>query len=127
MSSKPDDPASNEGAAAEPTAEPAKPTIDESDNEDGEEVEGEEAAPATTKKKKKSKRKRIKTAVGLGGDATEDDKRKGIEKAMGGLSNDQIQELLLSNPALAAQLNESAGGSSGGSVVEQIKRLKVSF
>ena len=58
-------------------------------------------------KKKKSKKKRIKAALGVGGDGTND--KEGIEKALGGLSKDQIQQLLELNPGLAAQLRENAG------------------
>ena len=124
-SSKPDDPALTQAAAEELITESKAANV-ESENEN--ENEDEHAAEGSgTQAKKKSKKKRIKAALGVGGDSAHDGKE-GIEKALGGLSKSQIQELLELNPGLAAQLRENAGVSgdfTGASMADQLKRLKV--
>jgi glycylpeptide N-tetradecanoyltransferase len=127
-SSKSDDPASTQAAAEEVIAE-SKAVNVESENENENENEDEHALEGSgaQAKKKKSKKKRIKAALGVGSDGVHDGKE-GIEKALGGLSKSQIQDLLELNPGLAAQLRENAGASgdlTGASMADQLKRLKV--
>ena len=125
-SSKPDDPASTQAAAEELITESKAANV-ESENENENEDEHAAEGSGTQAKKKKSKKKRIKAALGVGGDSAHDGKE-GIEKALGGLSKSQIQELLELNPGLAAQLRENAGVSgdfTGASMADQLKRLKV--
>lgn len=95
-----------------------QPTVEsdaESDNDDADadaqHAEGSQAgSEAAKKKKKKSKRKKLKEALtGKSGESQGDGK-----KAIGGLTQQQISELMQLNPALAQELAAS-GSSQGGS------------
>lgn len=131
--SKIDDPKGKQKAAEEAIAEvKADPTAKvESDNEDEHEEDTAAAytpASGAAAKKKKSKKKRLKAA--LTGKSSEDTSSGGsrdeIQKAVSGLSNDQISEILKMNPALAEQLGVGQNADlSGTKVTESLKRLKL--
>lgn len=134
--SKLDDPAGKQKAAEEvieeAKADPSTSAKVESDNE--EEEHGEDAgivgtpASGAVAKKKKSKKKRIKAALtGKSSEGTSSGGSRGeIEKAVSGLSNDQISEILKMNPALAEQLGVGKDGDlSGSKATESLKRLKL--
>ncbi|KAJ0165923.1 Glycylpeptide N-tetradecanoyltransferase [Colletotrichum tanaceti] len=120
--SKPLDPAVKEAndALAEATdkgkGKGKEPEV-ESDEEDAEEDVPEEAAPGASaagakKKKKKSKRKKVKEA--LTGQPSDPEQK--IKEAIGGLTPQQLTELLSLNPALA---NELGVGSSSNKSAEE--------
>lgn len=112
----------------QPTAE-----SDAESDQDGAEADATEApqagSEAAKKKKKKSKRKKIRDALTGKFDSQGDGK-----KAIGGLSQQQISELMQLNPALAHELAQS-GSSQGGSsssvaqdpakMVEALKKLNL--
>jgi len=113
------------------SAESAPPAQVESENEeDNEELEAAEstAAAGAGGKKKKSKRKRIKAALTGGGSSdagpSREDEKEKISKAVGGLSKDQIAQLLSLNPALAREI---AGDKdlSAKETVEAFKKLNL--
>jgi hypothetical protein len=129
MASKPDDPASTQAAADEVIAE-SKTSHAEVESENEEEDSPQPGGSSPAAKKKKSKKKRIKAALGMKGDAASDSagkQKEDISKAMAGLSNGQIQELLSMNPSLAQELaaNSDGGDLTGASIAEQMKKLKV--
>lgn len=115
--SKPVDPAVDQAEEAlENAVEEAKGK--EHQVESDEEEEDDDAPDATTtaeaggagKKKKKSKRKKIKEAIG-GAPQPSGDPEQDLKKAIGGLTPQQIQELLTLNPALAQELGTAVGSS----------------
>jgi glycylpeptide N-tetradecanoyltransferase len=131
--SKPVDPAAEQAAQTLASmAETKAPTVEsdgDSEHDDAHPAAGSVAASeAAKKKKKKSKRKKIKEA--LSGNAQTD-----IQKAIGGLTPQQISELVQLNPALAQELasegkGEAGSSSIGGGVdhasaVEALKRLNL--
>lgn len=104
--SKVNDPATAQKAAEEVIAESQDPQV-ESDNEEEQDEAPSTETPASgaAAKKKKSKKKRIKAALtGKSSEESGSGSRDEISKAVGGLSKDQIQELLKMNPALAREL-----------------------
>lgn len=133
MASKPDDPSSTKAAADEVVAESTNNAQVESEDEDEPEETPQNAATETSnpaKKKKKSKKKRIKAALGMGGDGAADspDKQKEkLSKAVAGMSQDQIQQLLSMNPSLAQEISANSGGGdlTADVVAEHMKRMKV--
>ena len=134
MASKPDDSASTKAAAEDLIAETTPNAHVESEDEDEAEAadapQGTAETSAPAKKKKKSKKKRIKTALGMGGDGAADsaDKQKEkISKAVAGMSQEQVQQLLALNPSLAQELSANTDGRdlTGASLAEGMKRMKV--
>jgi glycylpeptide N-tetradecanoyltransferase len=131
--SKIDDPKGKQKAAEEAIEEvKANPTAKvESDNEDEHEEDTAAAdtpASGAAAKKKKSKKKRLKAALTgkLSEDTGSGGSRDEIQKAVSGLSNDQISEILKMNPALAEQLGVGKNADlSGPKVTESLKRLKL--
>jgi glycylpeptide N-tetradecanoyltransferase len=133
--SKIDDPVSKQKAAAEAIEEvQADPSASAKVESENEEEHGEETGAAGTPasgpaaKKKKSKKKRIKAALtgksseGSSSGGTRDE----VQKAVSGLSNDQISEILKMNPALAEQLGVGKDGDlSGSKATESLKKLKL--
>ncbi|GJC84336.1 glycylpeptide N-tetradecanoyltransferase [Colletotrichum tofieldiae] len=118
--SKPLDPAVKEAndALAEATdkGKGKEPEV-ESEDEDGEEDAPEETAPGVSaagakKKKKKSKRKKVKEAL----TGKPSDPEQVVKDAIGGLTPQQLTELLALNPALA---NELGVGSSSNKSAEE--------
>ncbi|KAJ9137638.1 Glycylpeptide N-tetradecanoyltransferase [Coniochaeta hoffmannii] len=95
----------------QPTAESDAESDQDDVEAEAEAAEGSQAgSEAAKKKKKKSKRKKIKDALtGKSGESQGDGK-----KAIGGLTQQQISELMQLNPALAQELAQS-GSSQGGS------------
>lgn len=88
----------------------------ESEDEEHEDPAEGSVASSTAAKKKKSKRKRAKQAI-MGGSSNAEssssaDTKGDLSKLLGGLSRDQLNELLKNNPALSQQL-KSAEGASG--------------
>jgi glycylpeptide N-tetradecanoyltransferase len=131
--SKIDDPKGKQKAAEEAIeeakADPSAKVESENEEEHGEDT-GAAGTPAScaTAKKKKSKKKRIKAALtgGSSESTSSGGSRDEIQKAVGGLSNDQISEILKMNPALAEQLGVGNDGDlSGSKVTESLKRLKL--
>lgn len=134
MASKPDDPASTQAAAEDLITETSANAQVESEDEDEAETANAHQDAAETsspaKKKKKSKKKRIKAALGIRGDGAADgaDKQKEkISKAVAGMSQEQVQQLLSMNPSLAQELSANSDGRdlTGTSLAEGMKRLKV--
>jgi glycylpeptide N-tetradecanoyltransferase len=131
--SKIDNPKGKEKATEEAT-EGVKADASTNVESENEEEQVDDTAAAGTPvsgaaaKKKKSKKKRIKAA--LTGESRENTSSNGsrdeIQKAVSGLSNDQISEILKMNPALAEQLGVGKDGDlSGSKVTESLKRLKL--
>ena len=129
-----DDPAGKQNAAAEAVGEvkvgASTSAQVESENEDHHEEDTLAAgtpASGATAKKKKSKKKRLKAALtGGSSESSGSGSRSEIEKAVSGLSKDQISEILKMNPALAEQLGVGQGGDlSGSKATEALKRLKL--
>lgn len=115
-------------ATAADKAQGKQPEV-ESDDDDVDVADdapaGSSSATADTsaaKKKKKSKRKKIKE-VFTGKSSSADDGEKDAKKAIGALSNQQVQELLTLNPALAQEL--AAAGGSDKDASEALKKLKL--
>jgi glycylpeptide N-tetradecanoyltransferase len=125
--SKPVDPAVVAEAAkvlaeASETSQGKQPEVESDDDDATEDVPaGSSAAadPGAAKKKKKSKRKKIKEV--FSGKSAADESGKDVKKAIGSLSNEQVQELLNLNPALAQEL----AGSSDKDASEALKKLKL--
>ncbi|EGY17478.1 glycylpeptide N-tetradecanoyltransferase [Verticillium dahliae VdLs.17] len=116
--SKPVDPATHEADEALETIADAKakqPEVESDDDDDAAEDEtpaAEAGASASaSKKKKKSKRKKIKDAL-TGNKSSSADPEQDIKKAIGGLTPQQVQELMSLNPALAQELGSAAGAGS---------------
>ncbi|EEY17822.1 glycylpeptide N-tetradecanoyltransferase [Verticillium alfalfae VaMs.102] len=116
--SKPVDPATHEADEALETIADAKanqPEVESDDDDDAAEDEtpaAEAGASASaSKKKKKSKRKKIKDAL-TGNKSSSADPERDIKKAIGGLTPQQVQELMALNPALAQELGSAAGAGS---------------
>ncbi|KAK1255130.1 hypothetical protein MKX08_009125 [Trichoderma sp. CBMAI-0020] len=63
------------------------------------------ASASASKKKKKSKKKKLKEAL----TGKPDDAEADLKKAIGGLTPQQLQELLALNPALAGELAQASG------------------
>jgi glycylpeptide N-tetradecanoyltransferase len=104
-------------------SKPVEPIVDEVDaklkgktaqvdsdeeEEDDEPVAGDagEGASAAKKKKKKSKRKKIKEAIGL---SKSEPSEQDLKKAIGGLTSQQLKELMSLNPALAEEVAHASG------------------
>ncbi|KAF7542738.1 hypothetical protein G7046_g10119 [Stylonectria norvegica] len=81
---------------------------------------GEAAAGSSKKKKKRSKRNRVKDA--LTGKA---DSSSSVEKAIGNLTPQQIQELLAVNPALREEVSQASGSANptADQAAEQIRKM----
>lgn len=97
--------------------------------ESGDEEEQETGQPSTTagaagaKKKKKSKRKRVKEAL-TGGSSIEDPQAE-MSRAMQSLSQDQIQDFLAMNPALAKDLGLDDKDISTAKTMESFRKLNL--
>ena len=81
------------------------------------------AAGEGSKKKKKSKRKKVKEALaGSSGDPEAD-----IKKAIGGLTPQQLQELMALNPALAQEISKANDGKQATpeQAAEMLKRMNL--
>lgn len=132
---KPVDPAAEQAAQTLASMSEGKAPAVESEEESG----PEDANPATgaagaseaaKKKKKKSKRKKLKDALAGGGDQQAD-----VQKAMEGLTPQQISELVQLNPALAQEIVSGAKGGEGSSsgagsmdhaaTIEALKKLNL--
>lgn len=101
-------------------SKPVEPVVDETDaklkgkaaevesgSEDEDPAPADDAAagPSSKSKKKKSKRKKVKEALtGKSGDQEAD-----LKKALGGLSPQQLKELMALNPALAQEVAQASG------------------
>ncbi|KAG9237085.1 acyl-CoA N-acyltransferase [Amylocarpus encephaloides] len=99
-----------------------------SDNEDEEEATVAADSPASTfaTRKKKSKKKRIKDALSHtsgSSEASSANARVSMQKAMGKLSNDNIQDILKMNPSLAQELGVAEGDAA--QVAENFKKLNM--
>jgi glycylpeptide N-tetradecanoyltransferase len=133
--SKLKDPAGKQKAAEEATEEVKAGTftsahVESENEEEPEEDTAEAGTPAAnaSAKKKKSKRKRIKAALTGGSSEASGSggSREEIQKAVSGLSSDQISEILKMNPALAEQLGAGQGSDiSGSKASEALKKLKL--
>ncbi|KAE8449446.1 glycylpeptide N-tetradecanoyltransferase [Mollisiaceae sp. DMI_Dod_QoI] len=112
--SKIDDPTTKQEAAEEviQEAKGKQPSAEVEDDEDEPEDPTATGTPASgaTAKKKKSKRKRIKSALTGGSSESSGSSQTDISKVMGGLSKNQLAELVRMNPALAQQLGVGTGG-----------------
>jgi glycylpeptide N-tetradecanoyltransferase len=113
---KPDEPSE--------TAKGKQPAIESEDEDaagDDQSAEPSGTTPATGGKKKRSKRKKIKDAIsGKPADPTES-----IKNAIGGLSHQQMTELLALNPALAEELGANTEGTSTKDLAEAMKKLNL--
>ena len=131
--SKIDDPASTQKAVAEAIAESKAATSrtqaePESEGEDGDEVpaEGATASSSAASKKKKSKKKRIKNFLhSEAGGSSSGPSKDEISKAIGGLSQAQVSELLTMNPALAEQLGVVSGDLTTQQATDALKKLSL--
>lgn len=132
--SKLDDPVAKQQAASEAISEAKTASAAQVESEHEDEAEEDTTADSTpasgaAAKKKKSKKKRIKAALGGGSSEASGSgsgSRDELEKAVNGLSKDQITEILKMNPALAEQLGVGQGGDlSESKAVEAMKRLKL--
>lgn len=107
----------------------AKQAAAESDGEEeDEEVAGDASAAggasaAASKKKKKSKKKKVKEAL----TGKSDDAEADLKKAIGGLTPQQLQELLALNPALAGELSQASGSAnpSPDQISEMLKKMNL--
>jgi glycylpeptide N-tetradecanoyltransferase len=127
--SKLDDTALKQKAADEAIAEAKQTSTNaqvESDNEEEDTPAGSTPAASAASKKKKSKKQRLRAALaGKSGEASGSSGSKDeISKAIKGLSNEQVSELLKMNPALAEQLG-IAEGTSASQAADALKRLKL--
>lgn len=110
--SKPVDAAAQEAATtltkmANSKQQPTAESDDESGPDDGDHAEGSAAgSEAAKKKKKKSKRKKLKEA--LTGKSADSQSGGEAKKALGGLTAEQINELMQLNPALAHEIDPGA-------------------
>lgn len=126
--SKPVEPAVNE-VDAEIKAKQAAAESDGEDTDDEPAAGGDDAsgagaaASASGKKKKKSKRKKAKEM--LTGKA--DDAEADLKKAIGGLTPQQLQELMALNPALAGELSQASGSAnpSPDQIAELLKKMNL--
>ncbi|PMD31435.1 N-myristoyl transferase [Hyaloscypha variabilis F] len=130
--SKIDDPKGKQKAAEEAIEEAKADTSAKVESENEEEHEEDTGAPDTpasgaAAKKKKSKKKRIKAALtGKSSEGSSGGSRDEVQKAVSGLSTDQINEILKMNPALAEQLGVGKDGDlSESKATESLKRLKL--
>ncbi|KAL6904805.1 acyl-CoA N-acyltransferase [Trichoderma evansii] len=103
----------------------AKQAAAESDGEE-EEVAGDASAAggaSASKKKKKSKKKKVKEAL----TGKSDDAEADLKKAIGGLTPQQLQELLALNPALAGELSQASGSAnpSPDQISEMLKKMNL--
>ncbi|KAL2755748.1 hypothetical protein ACRALDRAFT_2105683 [Sodiomyces alcalophilus JCM 7366] len=128
--SKPVDPAIDQAEEAlEKAVETAKgkqPEIesDEEVDDDAQDATAAAGAGSADKKKKKSKRKKVKDALS-GGPKSSADPEQDLKKAIGGLTSQQIQELLTLNPALAQELGGATGSSSAEDTANLLKKLNL--
>ncbi|GFP56776.1 glycylpeptide N-tetradecanoyltransferase [Trichoderma asperellum] len=107
----------------------AKQAAAESEGEEeDEEVAGDASAAggasaAASKKKKKSKKKKVKEAL----TGKSDDAEADLKKAIGGLTPQQLQELLALNPALAGELSQASGSAnpSPDQISEMLKKMNL--
>ncbi|KAH8121564.1 hypothetical protein ACSS6W_004711 [Trichoderma asperelloides] len=107
----------------------AKQAAAESEGEEeDEEVAGDASAAggasaAASKKKKKSKKKKVKDAL----TGKSDDAEADLKKAIGGLTPQQLQELLALNPALAGELSQASGSAnpSPDQISEMLKKMNL--
>ncbi|RFU78734.1 glycylpeptide n-tetradecanoyltransferase [Trichoderma arundinaceum] len=124
--SKPVDPVVNEVDAEIKDKQAAVES--DGEEEDEEPVAGDASAAggasaASGKKKKKSKRKKVKEVLtGKSGDAEAD-----LKKAIGGLTPQQLQELMSLNPALAGELSQASGSAnpSPDQIAELLKKMNL--
>ena len=133
--SKPKDPAGKQKTAEEVTDEvkagtSASAHVESENEEEPEEDPAGAGTPASgaAARKKKSKKKRIKAALTGGSSEASGSggSREEIQKAVSGLSKDQISEILKMNPALAEQLGVGKNGDiSVSKASEALKRLKL--
>jgi glycylpeptide N-tetradecanoyltransferase len=124
--SKPVDPVVNE-VDADVKAKQAAAESD-GEEEDDEPAAGDASAAggasaASSKKKKKSKRKKVKEAL----TGKSDDAEADLKKAIGGLTPQQLQELLALNPALAGELSQASGSAnpSPDQISELLKKMNL--
>lgn len=87
-------------------------------------------AAAAGKKKKKSKRKKAKellTGKSGSGSSDRDDTEADLKRAIGGLTPQQLQELMALNPALAGELAAASGGAtpSPDKMAEMLKKMNL--
>jgi glycylpeptide N-tetradecanoyltransferase len=101
-----------------PKAPPPTATVDSDDEADDDaedaqtnEQQGEDGAGSSAAKKKK---KRLKKKKGKGAATGEQTGLSAVEKALAGLSPDQLKTLLALNPALASELAAAKDGGSSG-------------
>ncbi|TFB06968.1 Glycylpeptide N-tetradecanoyltransferase [Trichoderma ghanense] len=89
---------------------------------------GSGAAAAAGKKKKKSKRKKAKELLtGKSGSSGGDDTEADLKRAIGGLTPQQLQELMALNPALAGELAAASGSAnpSPDQMAEMLKKMNL--
>ena len=128
--SKIDDPAVKQKAAEEVIEESKNSSTNaqvESEDEEENTLTIEEAGTAAagaSAKKKKSKKKRLKAAL-TGGSSEAGSSKDELSKAVSGLNQSQISQLLAMNPALAQQLGAGDGDLNGKNAVDMLKRLKL--
>ncbi|EHK39805.1 hypothetical protein TRIATDRAFT_155534 [Trichoderma atroviride IMI 206040] len=106
--SKPVDQAVNEVDAEIKAKQAAAESEGEEDDEEvaaGDASAAGGASASASKKKKKSKKKKLKEAL----TGKPDDAEADLKKAIGGLTPQQLQELLALNPALAGELAQASG------------------
>lgn len=106
--SKPVDQAVNEVDAEIKAKQAAAESEGEEDDEEvaaGDASAAGGASASASKKKKKSKKKKLKEAL----TGKPDDAEADLKKAIGGLTPQQLQELLALNPALAGELVQASG------------------
>lgn len=130
--SKIDDPATTQDAVAEVIADSKAVSSDpqaehESEDEDGDEAPaGDATASSSAAKKKKSKKKRIKNLLNLeAGEPSTSTSRDDISKAVSGLSQAQLSDILKMNPALAQQLGADNGELSAQQATDALKKLSL--
>jgi len=130
VESKVDEPATAQKADEDPlnNSKTSENNHVESENEDDDDEtpgpqpeEGSAASPPAKKKKKKPKKKRIKEAL-TGGDGKPSEEK--IHKALGGMSEEQVIQMLELNPALANELG--LGNLPMKDVTEKLKTLDLS-
>lgn len=118
---------------AEAATDPAPATAHESEYEDVDDDQPEDAnatagssSTASKKKKKKSKRQKIKDAVGVGSSSSSS-AQSDATKALGGLTSEQLTDLLKMNPALAHELGNALNttGKDEAATIDQLKKLSL--
>ncbi|KAI6363200.1 hypothetical protein MCOR25_005986 [Pyricularia grisea] len=118
---------------AEAATDPAPAAAHESEYEDEDDEQPEAAntaagssSTATKKKKKKSKRQKLKDAVGVGSSSSAS-AQSDATKALGGLTTDQLTDLLKMNPALAHELGTAlkTTGKDEAATIDQLKKLSL--